>query len=97
MKQKTIRVLRNIVNYVLCRYVPMGPDGLESVFVGGDRLTEGNSRNVQWTYSEAERKEDTLEGLVFKFEDWHAIKNLFEVCHLAAYYRTTFPKITCIY
>ena len=73
--------LRNIVNDVSCRYVPNGPDGLESVLVGGDRLTEGNSRNIQWDFSEGENKEDRLEGLVFKFEDWHGIRNLFEVGH----------------
>ena len=62
-----------------CRYAPKGPDGLESILVGGDRLTEGNSRNLQWSFAEGESVEDRLEGLVFKFEDWHAIRNLFEV------------------
>lgn len=65
--------------YGSCRYGPKGPDGLESILVGGDLLTEGNSRNLQWTFAEGESVEDRLEGLVFKFEHWHAIRNLFEV------------------
>ncbi|KAK7919081.1 hypothetical protein WMY93_010365 [Mugilogobius chulae] len=44
----------------------------------GDRLTEGNSRNIQWAFADGDTKEDRLEGLTFKFEDWHAIRNLFE-------------------
>ena len=61
------------------RYVPKGPDGPECILVGGDRLTEGNSRGLQWVFAEGENVDHRLEGLVFKFEDWHAIKNLFEV------------------
>lgn len=49
------------------------------MLVGGDRLTEGNSRNVQCAFADGETDEQRLEGLVFKFEDWHAIRNLFEV------------------
>ncbi|CAB1421113.1 unnamed protein product [Pleuronectes platessa] len=60
-------------------YVPKGPDGVSTVLVGGDRLTEGNCRNIQWAFSDGATKEDRLEGLIFKFEDWHAIRNLFEV------------------
>ncbi|KAK7918609.1 hypothetical protein WMY93_009893 [Mugilogobius chulae] len=54
------------------------PHGLSSILVGGDRLTEGNSRNIQWAFADGDTKEDRLEGLTFKFEDWHAIRNLFE-------------------
>lgn len=61
------------------RYVPKGPDGVSNVLVGGDRLTEGNCRNIQWAFADGATKEDRLEGLIFKFEDWHAIRNLFEV------------------
>lgn len=49
------------------------------MLVGGDRLTEGNSLNVQCAFADGETDEDRLEGLVFKFEGWHAIRNLFEV------------------
>ncbi|XP_046880473.1 uncharacterized protein LOC124470549 isoform X2 [Hypomesus transpacificus] len=66
-------------------YVPKGPDGLSSVLVGGDRLTEGNCRNIQWALSDGATKEDRLEGLIFKFEDWHAIRNLFEIYHRIFY------------
>lgn len=100
------RVLIKLVNLldVSCRYVPKDPHGLESVLVGGDRLTEGNSRNIQWAFAEGESREHRLEGLVFKFEDWHAIRNLFEVgeltqcltsnsySQLAANYCTTSPE-----
>lgn len=63
------------------RYVPKGPKGLCSILVGGDRLTEANSRNIQWTFGQGDTTEENLEGLVFKFEDWHAIRNLFEIYH----------------
>lgn len=62
--------------------MPRCPDGLHKILVGGDRLTEGNCRNVQLAFSEGETEEERLVGLVFKFEDWHAIRNLFEVCRL---------------
>lgn len=49
--------------------------------IGGDRLTEANSRNIQWSHADGENSEERLEGLVFKFEDWHAIRNLYEIYH----------------
>ncbi|XP_076128519.1 uncharacterized protein LOC143109630 [Alosa pseudoharengus] len=52
--------LADVLQHLQNEYVPKGPDGPQSILVGGDRLTEGNSRGIQW-------------------EDWHAIKNLFEV------------------
>ena len=52
---------------------------METIFVGGDRLTEGASRNVQMAFADGLTPEDRLEGLQFKFEDWHAIRNLYEV------------------
>lgn len=52
---------------------------METILVGGDRLSEGASRNVQWAFADGESPEDRLEGLQIKFEDWHAIRNLFEV------------------
>lgn len=65
--------------FVVYRYVPMGPDGPESILVGGDRLTEGNSRSILWAFAEGGTPDHRLDGLVCKFEDWHAIRNLFEV------------------
>nr|XP_055051616.1 uncharacterized protein LOC129437481 isoform X2 [Misgurnus anguillicaudatus]XP_055051617.1 uncharacterized protein LOC129437481 isoform X2 [Misgurnus anguillicaudatus] len=73
--------LVDVLQHIQKEYVARCPDGLEKILVGGDRLTEGNSRNVQWAFADGETEEDRLEGLVFKFEDWHAIRNLFEIYH----------------
>ncbi|KAK7939596.1 hypothetical protein WMY93_002922 [Mugilogobius chulae] len=73
--------LRCHYDKVCLKYVPKSPHGLSSILVGGDRLTEGNSRNIQWAFADGDTKEDRLEGLTFKFEDWHAIRNLFEIYH----------------
>ncbi|KAM4541109.1 uncharacterized protein V3H82_022979 [Fundulus diaphanus] len=73
--------LVDVLQHLQKEYAPKGPDGLESILVGGDWLTEGNSSNLQWSFAEGESVEDRLEGLVFKFEDWHAIRNLFEIYH----------------
>lgn len=59
--------------------MPKGLGGVADVLVGGDQLTEGNCRNIQWAFADVATKEERLEGMVFKFEDWHAIRNLFEV------------------
>lgn len=68
-----------LIWHMCYRYVPKGPGGVSSVLVGGDRLTEGACRNVQWAFADGGSKEDRLEGLTFMFEDWHAIRNLLEV------------------
>ena len=52
---------------------------METLLVGGDRLTEAASRNAQRTFRDARSAKDRLEGLHFVYEDWHAVKNLFEV------------------
>uniref|UniRef100_A0AAV2J4V8 Uncharacterized protein n=1 Tax=Knipowitschia caucasica TaxID=637954 RepID=A0AAV2J4V8_KNICA len=70
--------LSDVLLYLQKEYVPKGPSGLEKVFVGGDRLTEGNCRNLQWGFADGATEEERLEGLAFKFEDWHAIRNLFQ-------------------
>ncbi|XP_041913014.1 uncharacterized protein LOC121677922 [Alosa sapidissima] len=74
--------LVDVLQHLQQEYVPRCPDGILKVLVGGDRLTEGNCRNAQLAFSEGETEEERLEGLVFKYEDWHAIRNLFEVCKL---------------
>uniref|UniRef100_A0AAV2LXL3 DUF6589 domain-containing protein n=1 Tax=Knipowitschia caucasica TaxID=637954 RepID=A0AAV2LXL3_KNICA len=71
--------LSDVLLYLQKEYVPKGPSGLEKVFVGGDRLTEGNCRNLQWGFADGATEEERLEGLAFKFEDWHAIRNLFQI------------------
>ncbi|KAK7938917.1 hypothetical protein WMY93_002243 [Mugilogobius chulae] len=63
------------------KYVPRGPEGVSTVLVGGDRLTEGNCRNIQWAFADGATKEERLEGLVFMFEDWHAVRNLLQIHH----------------
>ncbi|KAK7938625.1 hypothetical protein WMY93_001951 [Mugilogobius chulae] len=72
-------------------YVPMGPGGISTVLVGGDRLTEGNSRNIQWAFADGATKEDRLEGMVFMFEDWHAIRNLLQI-HYKIFFKKTSAK-----
>lgn len=67
------------LSYHPCRYVPKGPDGYTDIVIGGDRLTEANCRNIQWTFADADTKDERMDGLIFKFEDWHAIRVLFEV------------------
>ncbi|XP_039523015.1 uncharacterized protein LOC120476122 [Pimephales promelas] len=73
--------LVDVLQHLQREYVPRCPDGFEKILVGGDRLTEGNCRNIQLAFADGETEEDRLEGLVFKFEDWHAIRNLFEIYH----------------
>lgn len=59
--------------------MPKDSDGPQHLLIGGDRLTEANCRNVQWGFSDADTEEERMEGMHFKFEDWHAIRVLFEV------------------
>ncbi|XP_065109309.1 uncharacterized protein [Paramisgurnus dabryanus] len=73
--------LVDVLPHLQKEYVPRCPDGLEKILIGGDRLTEGNCRNIQLAFADGETEENRLEGLVFKFEDWHAIRNLFEIYH----------------
>ncbi|KAI8484802.1 hypothetical protein Bbelb_373990 [Branchiostoma belcheri] len=77
--------LVDILQHMQQEYVPRTAAGLQPIFIGGDRLTEGNSRCVQWAFAEGEIPEDRLEGLLCKFEDWHAIRNLFEI-HYKVFY-----------
>lgn len=49
------------------------------MLVGGDRLTEANCRNIQWSFAEGPDEKDMMGNMVFMFEDWHAIRVLFEV------------------
>lgn len=73
--------LVDVLQHLQKEYVPRCLDGLERVLISGDRLTEGSCRNIQLAFADGETEEDRLEGLVFKFEDWHAIRNLFEIYH----------------
>jgi len=84
------KLVMSLCHYLrrLCRYVPKGPEGLTELLVGGDRLTEANSRNIQWAFADGDTKEERMEGMVFKFEDWHAIRVLFEVSNLSESYQS---------
>lgn len=76
------RELVDILRVIQDQYAPKGPDGVTDLLVGGDQLTEANSRNVQWAFAEGDSKEDRLEGLTLKFEDWHAIRVMFEIARI---------------
>ncbi|KAK7945428.1 hypothetical protein WMY93_001156 [Mugilogobius chulae] len=54
--------LVDVLQYIQKEYVPMGPGGISTVLVGGDRLTEGNSRNIHWAFADGATKEDRLEA-----------------------------------
>ncbi|XP_056441444.1 uncharacterized protein LOC130378863 [Gadus chalcogrammus] len=73
--------LVDVLQHLQKEYVPRCPDGLEKILIGGDRLTEANSRNIQLAFADGETEEDRLEGLCVKYEDWHAIRKLFEIYH----------------
>lgn len=76
-----------------CRYVPNCPDGVSTVLVGGDRLTEANCRNIQWSFAEGADEKERMERMVFMFEDWHAIRVLFEVRTITSHILTSQIKI----
>ncbi|XP_078659351.1 uncharacterized protein LOC144904352 [Branchiostoma floridae x Branchiostoma belcheri] len=68
--------LVDILLHMQKEYVPRREGNLCPIFAGGDRLSEGNSRNIQWAFQDGDTPEDRLEGLILKYEDWHAIRNL---------------------
>ena len=68
-----------LYNFPGHRYVPITPNGSTPILVGGDRLTEANSRNIQWAFANGGSIKDRLEDLQFMFLDWHAVRNLYEV------------------
>ena len=53
--------------------------GLKRFWSGVTDWQSSNSRNIQLAFADGETEEDRLEGLCVKYEDWHAIRNLFEV------------------
>uniref|UniRef100_A0A1A8Q9J2 DUF6589 domain-containing protein n=1 Tax=Nothobranchius rachovii TaxID=451742 RepID=A0A1A8Q9J2_9TELE len=71
--------LSEVLQEIQHKYAPKGPDGVSKILVGGDRLTEANCRNIQCAFADGNTNEERLEGMVFKFEDWHAIRVLFEI------------------
>ncbi|KAK7146429.1 hypothetical protein R3I93_014006 [Phoxinus phoxinus] len=83
--------LVDVLQHLQNEYVPNGPDVISNLLVGGDRLTEGNCRNIQWAFADGDTKKDRLKGMVFKFEDWHAIRVLFEI-HYRIFYNAASAK-----
>ncbi|XP_073728878.1 uncharacterized protein [Misgurnus anguillicaudatus] len=71
--------LAEVLQHFQKMYVPKAPDGLSKILVGGDRLSEANSRNLQWAYADGINIEERLDGMEFMFEDWHAIRVLFGI------------------
>ncbi|CAL8391523.1 unnamed protein product [Arctogadus glacialis] len=42
-------------------------------------LSEANSRNLQWAYANGTNMEEKIDGMELMFEDWHAIRMLFQI------------------
>ena len=66
------------------KYVPMVQNGGESVpadtvFFGGDQLTEERARNIQKARMDGDTTQERLEGVWPKNEDWHGIRIAYQV------------------
>lgn len=74
----------DIMETIQEKYVPRSDKekGLKTVFFGGDQLTEERARNVQMARQDGRTKEERLEGLWPKNEDWHAIRIAYDVSRL---------------
>ncbi|XP_062401837.1 uncharacterized protein LOC134092781 isoform X2 [Sardina pilchardus] len=83
--------LSEALRHIQQKYVPNCPDGVSSVLVGGDGLTEANCRNIQWSFAEGPDEKDMMGNMVFMFEDWHAIRVLFEI-HFKLFFNVTSGK-----
>ena len=71
----------DIMETIQEKYIPKVNEesGLKTVSFGGDQLTEERARNVQMGRSDERTKEERLEGLWPKNEDWHAIRIAYDV------------------
>ena len=71
----------DIMETIQEKYVPRSDKekGLKTVFSGGDQLTEERARNVQMARQDGRTKEERLEGLWPKNEDWYAIRIAYDV------------------
>ncbi|XP_060758693.1 uncharacterized protein LOC132869364 [Neoarius graeffei] len=83
--------LSEALRHIQHKYVPNCPDGVSTVLVGGDRLTETNCRNIQWSFADGADEKERMERMVFMFEDWHAIRVLFEI-HFKMFFSETSGK-----
>lgn len=81
----------DILDHLQSLYVPMTEKQLasggtekvpvETVFFGGDQLTEERARNVQLARSDGTTTEERLDGVWPKNEDWHAIRIAYKVIY----------------
>ncbi|XP_056014422.1 uncharacterized protein LOC125649436 [Ostrea edulis] len=75
-----IQLLRDLQS----KYVPLQDDHIvESVFFGGDRLTDERVQCAQQSVLNGETAESRLEGFISKIEDFHRLMNFLEaICRL---------------
>lgn len=79
----------DILEHIHAEYVPKqtlpegGEEVADSVFFGGDQLTEERARNAKDARGDGDTKYERLEGVDVKHEDWHAIRLIYQVrlCH----------------
>ena len=72
------------------KYVPMVENGGETVpadtvFFGGDQLTEERARNIQKARMDGDTMQERLEGVWPKNEDWHGIRIAYQVTSKCLY------------
>lgn len=58
---------------------------MESVFFGGDRLTDERVQAAQKAMANAETPLQKLQGFVSKIEDFHRLMNFLEAIHKLTY------------
>jgi cyanate lyase len=51
----------------------------DTIFFGGDQLTEERARNVQRARADGQDQKERLEAVFPKNEDWHAIRTAYKV------------------
>ncbi|XP_035688825.1 uncharacterized protein LOC118424384 [Branchiostoma floridae] len=81
-----------ILRYIQTHFVPAeeDPEGriqrlLLTILLGGDWLSVERAENVQLAFMDGDNAEERLDGLLPKFELWHAIRNLVEILHSIFY------------
>ncbi|PFX13265.1 hypothetical protein AWC38_SpisGene22668 [Stylophora pistillata] len=80
-----------ILEHVHSHYVPtkmvrtedgeLEPEVAESIFFGGDQLTEERARNCKDARADADTEYDRLEGVKSKHEDWHSIRLIYQILY----------------
>ena len=51
----------------------------DTIFFGGDQLTEERARNIQRARADGQNQKERLEAVYPKNEDWHAIRTAYKV------------------